>query len=707
MNRMIRTSFLCLLALLLCLALCACTEDGQVTAPTASSDDTFTEETPPTNSGDTLTEVPTEVPTEAPTAEAETAPPAAEDGSIRFAVLSDVHIGKANLPVSPSVKFAEALDDIHRVMGSPHAILVAGDLTDLGTDAQYQEFNAVLWDHIPGDTVVCTVMGNHEYFRDGVVRYGGESAAFLKECQEAYKGALGELHTDTVIEGMHVIGISALSSAADYTAATEFLCERVRAAAAEDPTMPIIVFSHEGFGSVYSSAGGKFTAELTKLLQEYPQIISFSGHTHYALNDPRMIRQEKITTVQTSTVGADFWNYSGMDPAQPEGRESASQGLLVTVSSDKVVTITRYDFTNDSPIGENWVIDIPAVTASRSAFTYTDTRANDAKAPAFPSGSKLDVSDIGFNGAKVSFPAAAIDDRVSDGCVVSYTVEVKGKADGAVYFGLELHADGHMGTAAGDSFTAELTGLEHGTDYVVTVTAKSAWGKVSAALTAEFTTPVDATAAPDVMPNKLLSVQYATGSPADIVSGLAMETFGTPVLKDGMAVLDKTSVYGYRLTAKEYAAMKDSLALEATLYIDPDQTYPWGYVTLIGNAEAGGYDVHLKNDGSLCFEVNVGGTYRSVSTPAPKGKWFHLVCSYDGQNLRIYINGEPVASAQCSGNVKHVAEISRIFMVGADVNGEGVPQCIANVKVVAVTLYDGGISTKQAVSLFEEAKLPQ
>jgi hypothetical protein len=174
-----------------------------------------------------------------------------------------------------------------------------------------------------------------------------------------------------------------------------------------------------------------------------------------------------------------------------------------------------------------------------------------------------------------------------------------------------------------------------------------------------------------------------------------------------MAVLDKTSVYGYRLTAKEYAAMKDSLALEATLYIDPDQTYPWGYVTLIGNAEAGGYDVHLKNDGSLCFEVNVGGTYRSVSTPAPKGKWFHLVCSYDGQNLRIYINGEPVASAQCSGNVKHVAEISRVFMVGADVNGEGVPQCIANVKVVAVTLYDGGISTKQAVSLFEEAKLPQ
>ncbi len=660
--------------------------DGETTSPDATEGDTTTPETP--------------------TDEPETQPPVADDGTIRLAVLSDVHIGKSNLPTSPSVKFAAALDAIHRVMGTPDAILVAGDLTDLGTDAQYQEFNSVLWDHVPGDTVVCTVMGNHEYFRDGVVRYGGESAAFLGECQEAYKGALGELHTDTVVGGVHIIGLSTLSSAADYIAATDFLCERVRAASKEDPAMPIIVFTHEGFGSLHATGGGRFGSELDKLLREYPQIIAFSGHTHYALGDPRMIRQNLITTVQTATVGADFWNYSGMDPAQPEGRETASQGLLVEVSPEKVVTVTRYDFTNDTAIGEAWVIDIPAVVESRDAFTYTDTRKNAAKAPAFPADATAEVSGITSYTATVTFPAASIDDAVSDGCITSYTVEVKDKASGSVYFSKTIYGDSHMGSAAKETFTAELTGLDHGTDYTVTVTAHSAWGKTSAPLTGEFSTPEDENAAPEEMPAPLLKADYTTGSPADTVSGLVMETFGSPVLKDGMAILDKESVYGYRLTEREYAAMKNSLALEAILYIDPDQTYPWGYVTLIGNAESGGYDIHLKNDGSLCFEVNIGGTYRSVSTPTPKGKWFHIVASYDGQSLRIYIDGEPVASTSCSGNIKHVAAISRILMVGADVNGDGVPQCISNIKFTSVTLYGGGITTKQAKALFEEAEIP-
>ena len=700
--------------LILCL-LTAC--DGgkhpPADTPAPTEELTVPSETLPDSADDTKpdTEAPTEAetPTESDTpaeSQPDTQPPVADDGTIRFAVLSDVHIGKSNLPTDPADKFAAALDAIHRLMGTPDAIVIAGDLTDLGTDAQYQEFNTVLWDHIPGDTAVCTVMGNHEYFRDGVVRFGGESAAFIKECQDAYRGVLGELHTDTVVEGMHVIGISPLNSAADYTAATDYLCQHVRAAAAEDPSMPIMVFTHEGFGSLHATGGGRFGSELDKLMREFPQIIAFSGHTHYALNDPRMIRQNLITSIQTATVGADFWNYSGMDPAQPEGRETASQGLLVEVSPDKAVTVTRYDFTNDTAIGEAWVIDIPAVVKSRDAFTYTDTRKDSAKAPVFAEGAKAEVSEITSYTATLTFPAAALDDSVSDGCITAYRVEAKDAVSGAVYFSKSFPSDSHMGSASKKQFTVELTGLGHGVDYTLTVTAESAWGKVSKPLTVSFSTPKDEGAAPEAMPDRLLHVDYTTGSPADTVSGLTPETFGNPVLQDGMAILDKESVYGYHLTDKEYAAMTDHVAIEATVYIDRDQTYPWGYVTLVGNAEAGGYDIAVVNGRGMQFEVNIGGAYKQVFVPTPFGRWVHIIASYDGQNLRIYLDGELAASTPCSGNIKHVGPKSRKLMVGADVNQDGVPQCISNIKVTEVTLYGGGISAEQAKALFEEAEVP-
>ena len=700
--------------LILCL-LTACDGGKQPPAdtPAPTEEATVPTETLPDSADDTEpnTEAPTEAetPTENDTpaeSQPDTQPPVADDGTIRFAVLSDVHIGKSNLPTDPADKFAAALDAIHRLMVTPDAIVIAGDLTDLGTDAQYQEFNTVLWDHIPGDTAVCTVMGNHEYFRDGVVRFGGESAAFIKECQDAYRGVLGELHTDTVVEGMHIIGISPLNSAADYTAATDYLCQHVRAAAAEDPSMPIMVFTHEGFGSLHATGGGRFGSELDKLMREFPQIIAFSGHTHYALNDPRMIRQNLITSIQTSTVGADFWNYSGMDPAQPDGRETASQGLLVEVSPDKAVTVTRYDFTHDTAIGEAWVIDIPAVVKSRDAFTYTDARKDSAKAPVFAEGAKAEVNGITSYTATLTFPAATLDDSVSDGCITAYRVEAKDAVSGAVYFSKSFPADSHMGSASKKQFTVELTGLGHGVDYTLTVTAESAWGKVSKPLTVSFSTPKDEGAAPEAMPDKLLHVDYTTGSPADTVSGLTLETFGNPVLQDGMAILDKESVYGYHLTDKEYAALTNHVAIETTVYIDRDQTYPWGYVMLVGNAEAGGYDIAVVNGKGMQFEVNIGGAYKQVFVPTPFGHWVHIIASYDGQNLRIYLDGELAASTPCSGNIKHVGPKSRKLMVGADVNQDGVPQCISNIKVTEVTLYGGGISAEQAKALFEEAEVP-
>lgn len=632
--------------------------------------------------------------------------PETEGQSISFAVISDVHLGKSNLPTDPADKFAKALGTINRILGTPDALIVAGDMTDQGKDEQYEQFNAILGEHLKDDTVLCAVMGNHEYFRDGVVRFGGESKKLLNQCYTAYEKAVGERNTDTVVGGMHIIGISPTNSAANYTSATEYLCEHVRAAAEEDPTMPIIVVTHEGFSDQYGAGGGAYAAELTSLLREYPQIISFSGHNHYALNDPRMIQQSTYTSIQTSTVGADFWNAAD-GTTQPEGREVASQGLFVTVSPARVVTVTRYDFTNDCEIGTPWVIDIPAVIESGKNFVYTNNRALQAAAPQFATDATVTVSNITSYTATLTFPAATLIDTVSDGCITGYRVEVTNVEEGAVYFTQTLPGDFHMGVAAATSFTVELTGLAHGQEYTVSVVAEGVWGKCSTALTGSFATPIDENAPPEQLPDTLFRVDYTAGSAKDTVSGQEPDVFGTPSLEGGMALLDKSSVYSYSLTAEQYAAMPDCLALETVIYIDPDQTYPWGYVALIGNAEGAGFDLEATADKKVKFNVYVGGAWREVAMDTPVGQWVHLVASYDGRNLRLYLNGQLAASTPCSGNIMHVAEAHRKLMVGADVNQDAIPQCIANIKITGVTLYAGGISAAQARTLFAEAELPE
>ena len=67
-------------------------------------------------------------------------------------------------------------------------------------------------------------------------------------------------------------------------------------------------------GTVYGSEWG-FTENrdlMYDTLKPYPQVITFSGHTHYPLDDPRIIHQEDFTSIGTST-GAYVWLDSGIE----------------------------------------------------------------------------------------------------------------------------------------------------------------------------------------------------------------------------------------------------------------------------------------------------------------------------------------------------------------------------------------------------------
>ena len=105
--------------------------------------------------------------------------------------------------------------------------------------------------------------------------------------------------------------------------------------------------------TVYGSQewGTKDSAKINEVLKEYPQVITFSGHSHYPLDDPRSIHQKDFTSVGTSSVSYMEVEGGKVQGTIPPGASTLSQGLLVEVD-DKEVTINRRDFHTNSWTGE-------------------------------------------------------------------------------------------------------------------------------------------------------------------------------------------------------------------------------------------------------------------------------------------------------------------------------------------------------------------
>ena len=118
--------------------------------------------------------------------------------------------------------------------------------------------------------------------------------------------------------------------------------------AKDDPENRFCILHQHIKDTVYGSQewGTKDSAKINAVLKEYPQVITFSGHSHYPLDDPRSIHQKDFTSAGTfcKLYGGRGWQSARNIPSESR---ALSQGLLVEVD-DKEVTINRRDFHTNS-----------------------------------------------------------------------------------------------------------------------------------------------------------------------------------------------------------------------------------------------------------------------------------------------------------------------------------------------------------------------
>ena len=96
-----------------------------------------------------------------------------------------------------------------------------------------------------------------------------------------------------------------------------------------------------------------------------PQIINFSGHSHFSLIDERSIYQKDYTAIQTQSISyieLEEGKINGSVPMDEYNNTFISSkncmGLICDVCDTKVV-IKRISFEKNEFYGNDWIIDVP------------------------------------------------------------------------------------------------------------------------------------------------------------------------------------------------------------------------------------------------------------------------------------------------------------------------------------------------------------
>ncbi|MBP1965700.1 metallophosphoesterase family protein [Paenibacillus aceris] len=284
-----------------------------------------------------------------------------EEPELSFPVISDIHV--QSWDEQSHYKFAAALRDLNDLNPNPNILIINGDLTN-GMSSDYDKLDELLKSN-PHPKNIAFTIGNHEFYQawfDAKKAWNADTFP-NKESEQAsihrFLQLSGEkqVYYDRKIQGYHFIFLGSeqyrQSNEANledaYLSQKQLDWLRTKLKEDVDAEKPVFVFLHQPLP--YSVAGTHFCCtnnravvqheELKKILSNYPQVIFFSGHTHWELKLLNTLVRDKFTMVNSSSVRQP-WTDNGLGGEMALGPDE-SEGLYVEVYKDKM-TIKGRDF---------------------------------------------------------------------------------------------------------------------------------------------------------------------------------------------------------------------------------------------------------------------------------------------------------------------------------------------------------------------------
>ena len=641
---------------------------------------------------------------------------------LRFSVASDVHVQENNGLKSldrlksfifSSYSYCDAFDGYKKLDG----MFFLGDNTHNGTSAQQKIFFDTVAANARAGTVTRAVMGNHEFYFNGNT-YSTEAFALapeiFKEC-----GGYDSTDAHLVINGYHFIFLSndMYSAGRMFTdSKIEWLKNELAKAASDDPTgkKAIFVFQHE---PPEGSSGGAVPyvsdAGLDTVFSDYPQIVDFSGHTHWPVTSPYAVWQDKYTAVSAGSLAylmlpvinhpvygvtglfdePEYRDYPGVTARDARGhwQKYISTGMrtgnmffIVEVDARGNIRLVRYDAASGATWGRAIVIES---CGDPEAFSETASRREKAEAPVFGQGSSIDVPNLAATHFGVEFPQATCEtDPVQNYRICLYSGE-------DVIETTYLLSDDFLGSGMPESLTAEFSGLRPGAEYTVRVYAVSYWGLESAPLEIKVTT---AGITDGVYDADILETEFTAGGTAkNLANGRSLASVGgTSVVYDEslgrfVSVHNGRSCWRFDGIADRYGSMAGSFSVEAVFKVD---SLPKGDVAVACGMQFGGTGFLLSPSGVVSFFCYVNGGYAQPAAEIPAGEYVHVTGTFDGKWSRLYINGSLAASVEREGQFTPPGSGSRFFCIGADADANNAVNRYFTGKIAAVNIYSEALT---------------